>query len=176
MIMNQAVADMYETIKKQYASLTKYFIANSLTVSTMESMTGGLIASLLTDTEGASAIMKGAFVTYSNEAKMKQGVPSATIDTYGVYSKETAFAMAKACRETYASDIGIGITGSASNIDLNNADSIPGIVYIAVVYEDGMIASEFKMPMYETRLEYKFCAAEYVYKMLTKIYTAIESE
>ena len=64
MIMNQAVADMYETIKKQYASLTKYFIANSLTVSTMESMTGGLIASLLTDTEGASAIMKGAFVTY----------------------------------------------------------------------------------------------------------------
>lgn len=174
--MNQAVADMYETIKKQYASLTKYFIANSLTVSTMESMTGGLIASLLTDTEGASAIMKGAFVTYSNEAKMKQGVPSATIDTYGVYSKETAFAMAKACRETYASDIGIGITGSASNIDLNNADSIPGIVYIAVVYEDGMIAKEFKMPMYETRLEYKFCAAEYVYKMLTKIYTAIESE
>ena len=60
----------------------------------MESCTSGLIASLITDTEGASAVMKGAYITYSNEAKVLHGVPKETIDKYGVYSYETAEDMA----------------------------------------------------------------------------------
>ena len=43
-------------------------------ITTMESCTAGQIASLLTDTSGSSAIIEGAFVTYSNEAKIQIGV------------------------------------------------------------------------------------------------------
>ncbi|MGN0960180.1 MAG: CinA family protein, partial [Coriobacteriales bacterium] len=51
-----------------YRQLTLLLIERGLSASTMESCTGGLIASLITDTEGSSAVLKGAFVTYSNEA------------------------------------------------------------------------------------------------------------
>ena len=65
-----------------------------MTITTMESATSGQIASLITDTEGSSAILKGAFITYCNEAKIMQGVPAEILDKYTVYSKETAEAMA----------------------------------------------------------------------------------
>ena len=40
-------------------------------------------------------VLKGAFVTYCNEAKIMQGVPAEIIDKYTVYSTQTAEAMAK---------------------------------------------------------------------------------
>lgn len=60
-------------IRDDYRSLTKLLIQKNMTISTMESATAGQIVSLITDTEGASAIIKGAFVTYCNEAKIMQG-------------------------------------------------------------------------------------------------------
>ena len=90
-----------ENIRKQYCEITKKLIEKGKTITTMESCTSGQIASLITDTEGASAVIKGAFVTYSNEGKIMQGVPAETIDKFGVYSKETAAEMAKACRNAY---------------------------------------------------------------------------
>ena len=75
-----------QQVREDYQKLTKLLIQENLTISTMESATGGQIASLITDTQGASAIMKGAFVTYSNEAKIMQGVPEEILDTYSVYS------------------------------------------------------------------------------------------
>ena len=45
----------------------------------MESATSGQIASLITDTEGASAVLRGAYVTYCNDAKVKCGVPAEVI-------------------------------------------------------------------------------------------------
>ena len=83
----------------------------------MESCTAGQIASLLTDTSGSSAIIEGAFVTYSNEAKIQIGVSEKIINEYGVYSKETAAEMAMVCREFYDADIGIGVTGTFGNVD-----------------------------------------------------------
>lgn len=47
-------------IRAEYADLTRELIARGLQVSTMESATSGQIASLITDTEGASAVLKGA--------------------------------------------------------------------------------------------------------------------
>ena len=41
------------------------------TISTMESCTGGALASSITDIEGASEILKFSAVTYSNEFKIK---------------------------------------------------------------------------------------------------------
>ena len=49
-------------------SIIKQLIASHTTISTMESCTSGLIASLITDTEGASAVFPGGYVTYLNES------------------------------------------------------------------------------------------------------------
>lgn len=56
-----------------------------ITISTMESITSGLVASLITDTEGSSAVLKEAFITYSNEAKIREGVSAGVIRRYSVY-------------------------------------------------------------------------------------------
>ena len=57
-------------IRADYRRLTKLLIEKKMTITTMESATSGQIASLITDTEGSSAVLKGAFVTYCNEAKL----------------------------------------------------------------------------------------------------------
>ena len=52
-----------EETRGHYHSLTKLLIEKGLTITTMESATSGQIASLITDTEGSSAVLKGAFIT-----------------------------------------------------------------------------------------------------------------
>ncbi len=112
----------------------RFLIENKISVSTMESCTSGLLASGITDTEGASAVFRGAFITYSNEAKAAQGVPEELIKEYGVYSLPVAEAMARACMQAYGADIGIGVTGTTGNPDPENADSVPGEVYYAILW------------------------------------------
>ena len=127
------------TCFQKYENLTLTFIEKELTVATMESCTSGLVASLITDTEGASAVLKGGFVTYSNYAKTLCGVDENVIEKYGVYSRETAESMAVSCREKFKTDIGIGITGTFGNTDPANSDSVMGEVHIAIDFR-GQIA------------------------------------
>lgn len=116
--------------------IVNYLIEHGITISTMESCTAGLLASSITDYEGSSAVFQGAFVTYSNKAKVMQGVPSEVIAQYGVYSSEVAECMAQACRRAYQAEIGIGVTGTTGNTDPNNADSVPGEVFYVILWGD----------------------------------------
>ena len=52
------------SVRDKYHRLTKLLIDQNLMITAMESATSGQIASLITDTEGSSAIFKGSFVTY----------------------------------------------------------------------------------------------------------------
>lgn len=158
-----------ENIRKQYCGITKKLIEKGKTITTMESCTSGQIASLITDTEGASAVIKGAFVTYSNEGKIMQGVPAETIDKFGVYSKETAAEMAKACRNAYKADIGIGITGTFGNADPDNADSVPGRVFFAFDFFEGTKTFEKNLLHQKNRLDYKMAIAKEIADELEKI-------
>lgn len=99
-------------------SLVKYLINNKITIATMESCTGGLLASLITDVPDASNILKFSAVTYSTEYKIKMGVSKDIVDKYTVYSKETAREMAYNIAKFSNSDLGVGITGRlTSNLD-----------------------------------------------------------
>ncbi len=150
-------------VRKIFGCITKELISRKITISTMESMTGGLLSSLITDTEGASAVLNGSFVTYSNEAKISQGVPEEVIATYGVYSIQTAEAMAAASVRGYNADVGVGVTGTAGNRDENNSDSIPGNVFYAVCYAGKYVSGHIKINPEDmetgTRYEYKLYAA-----------------
>ena len=98
----------------------------------MESCTSGCIASLITDTEGASEIFPGSVVTYNNDVKKMFGVPHEIIKEYGVYSQETAVAMANAARDIFETNIGVGVSGSLGRVDPMNSDSISGEVHFAI--------------------------------------------
>ena len=153
----------------QKDNIIKKLIDTHTTVSTMESCTSGMIASTITDTEGASAGLKGAFVTYCNEAKIMQGVPAEVLDTYTVYSKETAEAMARACAEAYNADIGIGVTGTMGNIDSSNPDaSVPGQVYFAIGVKGEIQSYYIELEPQPTRLAYKLAVAKEIYDELMK--------
>ena len=156
-------------VREHYRSLTELLIRKHLTLTTMESATGGQIASLITDTEGSSAVLKGAFITYSNEAKILQGVPEEVIARYTVYSRETAEAMAEACVKAYPSDIGIGITGTMGNVDpANEAASEPGCVYYAILMGGDMHSYMTRIDPQPDRLTYKLLVAEEIYQSLIR--------
>ena len=79
-----------------------------------ESCTGGLIAAVLTSVSGSSAWVNRAFVTYSNEAKMEMlGVASATLDSFGAVSEETAREMAAGALKNSRATIAYSVTGVA---------------------------------------------------------------
>ncbi len=162
-----------EKICSEYIKFTKQLINKNISITTMESCTGGLISSLITDTEGSSAIFAGSLVTYSNNAKIMLGVPSETIKKYSVYSEETAKAMATAARNTFNAMVGIGITGTTGNIDPKNTkDSVPGKIYFAISSREKTESFRIELPPQNSRVDYKFLAAE---KILEKLIIFTES-
>jgi len=85
----------------------------SLTLATMESCTGGLLASTITDVPGSSDYFKGGLVSYATEIKLAWGISREVVETYGVISAECAREMARIAREKLSADVGIGVTGVA---------------------------------------------------------------
>ena len=107
------------------------------TLATAESCTGGLLASLITDVPGASAVFHTGVVTYANEAKTRLlGVPPELLARVGAVSPEVARHMAEGVRQRHGSDWGIGITGIAGPGG-GTAEKPVGLVYIALSSEDG---------------------------------------
>ena len=156
-----------KSIRNKYKNLTQLLISKNLSITTMESATSGQIASLITDTEGSSAIFKGAFITYSNEAKIRMGVPAEIIEKYSVYSKETAVAMAQAAQKSYNSNIAIGITGTMGNVDpANKKASVPGQVYFAIAFNDETFPFFYEIQPQKNRLAYKLEVADLIVKEL----------
>lgn len=104
-----------------------------LTIATMESATGGLLASTLTDAPGSSAYLVGGMVAYATEQKIAWGVPREVVEEFGVISIECARAMARTAREQTGAEIGIGITGVAGPD--SQEDKPVGTMHIAL--DDG---------------------------------------
>ena len=108
------------------------------TISTAESCTGGLLASLITDISGASEWFKQGWVVYSNQSKMRElGVEKAAFDEgeAGAVSHEVAIQMAKGARYQSDSDVAISITGIAGPGGAT-AEKEVGRVHVAVVTGD----------------------------------------
>lgn len=149
--------------------VVKELIKKKTTITTMESCTGGFLISAITDVEGASNITDGGFVTYSNKQKIAVGVPENVIETYGVYSSQTALKMAQICKERMKCDIGIGVTGTLSNVDINNKDSVQGEVYFCINYKDELqVEKKIKVPI-EPRHNQKEFIADKIFDEMLKI-------
>ncbi|MFQ5872970.1 MAG: competence/damage-inducible protein A [Dehalococcoidia bacterium] len=121
-----------ETLESNVGRLLR---KKGLSLATMESCTGGLLASALTDVPGSSAYFKGGLVSYTNEVKTAYGVDAAIIEAQGAVSPDTAQAMAQACRERLDADIGVGVTGVAGPDESEGKP--PGTVHIGIASSRG---------------------------------------
>lgn len=84
------------------------------TLVTAESLTGGMIGSVLTSVPGASAVYKGGVVSYVNEVKQEiLGVPGDILGQYGAVSMWTAGYMASGVRKLLNADVAVSVTGLA---------------------------------------------------------------
>lgn len=135
-------------------------------VATMESCTGGALASEFTNHNGASEILKFSSVTYSNEYKIKMGVNPNVIDEFSVYSIETAVEMAKNITLFANSNYGIGITGKLNNPDPANKCGEDDQVFVCI-YDcdaDTYYKYEIKADRNKTRKENKETIIEFIGK------------
>lgn len=111
-------------------AVSRMLLEHGLTLATMESATGGAIASALTDADGSSKTFRGGIVSYQTEIKIGFGVSPELIARHGLYSRETAVAMAEVARRRLDADLGIGLSGIAGPEVLE--DQPPGTMHIAV--------------------------------------------
>ncbi len=107
------------------------------TIAVAESCTGGLLAARLTERAGASEVVRGGLVVYSDEAKVAlAGVDAGLIERCGAVSEEVAVALADGARTALGADVGVGITGIAGPGGATAAKPV-GLVWLSVSHRDG---------------------------------------
>lgn len=127
---------------QQATSLLESFKIQGLKLATAESCTGGMIAALLTEIAGSSAVFECGFVTYSNESKINLlGVDAAIIEKYGAVSEEVACAMAQGALAKSGADVAVSVTGIAGPSGGTETKPV-GLVYIAVANKTGIICEK----------------------------------
>ena len=102
------------------------------TVSTAESCTAGLVASSIAGVPGASAVLLGGAVTYTEDVKHRVlGVLETTLERYTAVSVPCAKEMAEGALSLFDSDRSVSLTGYAGPGGGTEDDPV-GTVYIAV--------------------------------------------
>jgi nicotinamide-nucleotide amidase len=105
---------MTDRNRDRASALIRAFTERGWKIATAESCTGGLVAGLLTEIAGSSAVVERGFVTYSNEAKAELlGVPPELIAAHGAVSGPVARAMAEGALSHSRADVAVAITGIA---------------------------------------------------------------
>ncbi|MGL1902957.1 MAG: CinA family nicotinamide mononucleotide deamidase-related protein [Fibrobacterales bacterium] len=119
-------------------TLQKDCIKNSITLSTVESCTGGIIGGLLTALPGSSCYYSGGFVTYSNHLKTQLvGVSPNTLNDYGAVSSEVVREMALGCQKRTSSDYALAVSGIAGP-DGGTPEKPVGLVWMAIAHPNGV--------------------------------------
>ena len=123
--------------------LGRLLTEKKLTISTVESCTGGKIASTLSAVPGASNYFKGGVVSYATQVKIQVlGIEDEFITKYGVVSAEVAMEMAKSAQKIMTSDFAIATTGNAGPTK-GDEDAELGTVFIAIATPNEVFVEEF---------------------------------
>ena len=93
--------------------------ARGITLATAESLTGGLVAQMLTQIPGASDVLRAGYVAYHDDAKRRDlGVPADLLARHGALSAEVAGAMAEGARARAGTEAALATTGVAGPADV----------------------------------------------------------
>lgn len=150
--------------------LVELLKSKNKTISSMESCTGGLFASDITNIDGSSQIFKLGLVTYSNEFKEYFGVSKQVINEYTVYSNKVSREMAKVVCDIAKSDFSVGITGMLGVIDPNNKSNEINSVYISIYDRENELFFDYKIEAIgRTRIQKKKYIVKYIRERLYEI-------
>ena len=118
------------------ADLQARMIELGVTVAVAESLTGGLLSAALTETAGASAVMRGGLVVYATELKETlAGVSGQLLAERGAVDADVALGLARGVRTRLAATFGLGVTGVAGP---DEQDGVAvGTVFVALAGPDG---------------------------------------
>lgn len=130
----RGLADRSRSLTGAAETVIRLANASGVTLSTAESLTGGMIGSALTSVPGSSRSFWGGCISYSPEAKKKLlGVPEIILERWGTVSKETAEAMALGALSISGTDISLAVTGVAG--PAGGSDETPvGTVWVAIAW------------------------------------------
>ena len=121
-----------------------------LTISTAESCTGGLIASMITNISGSSKYFERGVVCYSNASKVEiLKVDEDTLINFGAVSQEVAMQMAEGVKSTSGASIGISTTGIMGPTGATTGKPV-GLVYIG--YCDDKVCTAKKFTFGDNRI------------------------
>lgn len=100
--------------KKDMIELQDILRNNKKTITTAESCTGGLVASMITKISGSSDIFNGSIVSYSNKIKNQElNVNNETLEKFGAVSTEVVNEMLDGAIKKFEADFAIAISGIA---------------------------------------------------------------
>ena len=100
----------YNNVEKIIKKLT----LQNQTISFAESCTGGRLAAAFTSVSGASAVLDGSVVTYSNDIKHTWlGVEHEVLDTYGAVSSQCVTQMLEGIKNLSGADYTLAVSGIA---------------------------------------------------------------
>ena len=134
-----------ETIDIITECVVKYMLKNSVSMSTAESCTGGMVAEAVTAVAGSSGMFFGGVCTYTEEIKMKVlGVSKETLERYSVYSEETASEMSLGAQRLFGTDCSVGITGLAGPGGGTEEKPV-GTVYVSARYKERETVRELRL-------------------------------
>lgn len=146
------------TVRDLAAGLHVLLQARGATVATAESLTGGLVAEVLTDAPGASRSYRGGVVAYATELKVSVlGVPRSVVEEHGVVSGPCARAMAEGARRLTGATYAVSTTGVAGP-DQQEGKPV-GRVHVAVAGPDGTVDDELDLAGGRDEVRNAACAA-----------------
>lgn len=130
-------AEIYSEDEGRLAfAVGRAFLGRGRTLALAESCTGGMVAELMTEMPGASAVLRAGWVVYSNDAKESAlGVPRALLERHGAVSREAAESLARGALERSGADVALSITGIAGP-DGGSAEKPVGLVWFGVATRD----------------------------------------
>ncbi|MEC4184097.1 CDP-diacylglycerol--glycerol-3-phosphate 3-phosphatidyltransferase [Adlercreutzia sp. R21] len=108
------IAALQQAIDAQARTVVEKAAAAGATLATAESLTGGLIAAMLTSVPGSSAAVRGGVVSYVNEVKESLlGVSGDVLSSQGAVDELVALQMARGALRDVGSDVAVSVTGIA---------------------------------------------------------------
>ncbi|MGV8839256.1 MAG: CinA family protein [Bauldia sp.] len=118
------------------AALVERCRSRGFAIAAAESCTGGLVAGVITEVPGSSAVFDRGFVTYANAAKTELlGVPADLIERVGAVSAEVALAMAEGALARSQAEIAVAVTGIAGPGG-GSAEKPVGLVFFCATRRD----------------------------------------
>jgi nicotinamide-nucleotide amidase len=144
-VARNPLAELLGVDAEELAGLVATLTEKGQTVATAESLTGGLVAAVLTSVPGSSAVVRGGLVVYATPLKHElAGVDGALLAEHGAVHPDVAAQLAAGARAVCGATWGVGLTGVAGPDPQDGIE--PGVVHVGV---SGPAAAEVRTIGYE---------------------------